>query len=391
MPILKKKRPEFRKRAYFSVSSEGLGHSSRALAIAREFNRDEIVIGSYSYAYDRIKAEGLNCFELEQELKLVGERGSFDVGKTIIKNRSWALNFNNLVNEEVRIIQETGASCVVADGRLIPVMAADKLGLPCVVITNQSAFYPFFKENSALVRIFGRSFDWIMKTWLSSTEEIIIPDFPPPYTVCLPNLSHNHKVMKRTCFTGPLVSWDYNEISPVVRKKPENPYVVVSLGGHNYRRPVFDSILEVAKILKDFQFDVFSSFQAEDIPENVNVIGFSKSLAPYIKSADIVITQAGHSTAMELLTLGKPSIIIPDNKQKEQENNADRMREFGVSSVITLDELNAEGLKKEILNIIRNKSFTKNAQKFSEMAIEIKGRKKAAGIIKDYAERLIRY
>ncbi len=39
-----------------------------------------------------------------------------------------------------------------------------------------------------------------------------------------------------------------------------------------------------------------------------------------MKAADLVVTQAGHSTAMELLTLGKPSVIIPDMKQREQEN-----------------------------------------------------------------------
>ncbi len=55
----------------------------------------------------------------------------------------------------MELIKESGASCVVADGRLVPVMAADKLSLPCIVITNQSAFYPFSSKDSALVRVFG--------------------------------------------------------------------------------------------------------------------------------------------------------------------------------------------------------------------------------------------
>jgi Glycosyl transferases, related to UDP-glucuronosyltransferase len=144
-----------KKKIYFSISSEGFGHSSRVLAIAREFELDEVLIGSYNYALEKIKNAGYPCVELQQELKLVGEKGVFDVGKTIFKNHAWALTFNQLVKQEMELIKESGASCVVADGRLVPVMAADKLSLPCIVITNQSAFYPFFAKDSALVRVFG--------------------------------------------------------------------------------------------------------------------------------------------------------------------------------------------------------------------------------------------
>ena len=39
-------------------------------------------------------------------------------------------------------------------------------------------------------------------------------------------------------------------------------------------------------------------------------------------AAQLIIAQAGHSTAMEILTLGKPALIIPIKGQIEQENNA---------------------------------------------------------------------
>ena len=54
--------------------------------------------------------------------------------------------------------------------------------------------------------------------YLSSNEEILIPDFEPPYTICLPNLSHNKKIMKRTRFVGPLVSFEYDKIIPAKKE-----------------------------------------------------------------------------------------------------------------------------------------------------------------------------
>lgn len=393
MPLLSRKKIQknpkllgLNSKIYFSISSEGFGHSSRILAIAREFEPKEVLIGSYNYALERIRNAGYPCIQLQQELKLVGEKGVFDVGKTIFKNHSWALTFNQLVKEEMAIINASGASCVVADGRLVPVMAADKLGLPCIVITNQSAFYPFFEKDSALIRVFGKSFDWIMKTWLSSAEEIIIPDFPPPYTVCLPNLSRNNKVMKRTRFVGPLVCWDKDEIVPVERSK--RPYIVVTLGGHLYRRPLFDVILKVAKLLPEIDFNIFTMFEADYVPPNVKLANIIPNLAQYLQAADLIITQAGHSTAMELLTLGKPSIIVPDLRQIEQENNASRMSELEVAKIIRYDELSIKKMCDTIKIMLADSSFAKNAEKFSLMASEIQGRKTAAKVLSDYASRL---
>lgn len=389
--IKNKRKLNLKHKIYFSISSEGLGHSSRVLAIAKEFQTNEILIGSYNYALDRINSFNLPTIKLKQELQLVGKKGAFDVGKTIIKNHAWALKFNKLIQEEVKAIKDSGASCVVADGRIAPVMAAEKLGLPCVVITNQSAFYPFFAKDSALIRVFGRSFDWIMKTWLSSTEEIIIPDFPPPYTICLPNLSRNIKVMKRTRFVGPLVSWDVDDVIPVEKPDINKPYVVVTLGGHSYRRPIFDTMLEVARIMPEVNFDIFTSFNADKLPDNVTVKGVVNNIANYMKAADIVITQAGHSTAMELLTLGKPSVIIPDLKQIEQENNASRMQELGVSKTVVYDELSCDRLMKDIKSMLSDSSYSQKAEAFSVLAKEIQGRQKAAAILRDYSSRLQKY
>ncbi|OGH98095.1 MAG: hypothetical protein A2104_05600 [Candidatus Melainabacteria bacterium GWF2_32_7] len=387
--IKKDKLVKLKDKIYLSISSEGLGHSSRALAIMREFSPEEIVVGSYNYAYERFKQTEYPCVELTQELKLIGDQGTFNVGKTIIKNHSWALTFNQLVKQEMALIQESGASCVVADGRLVPVIAADKLSLPCVVITNQSAFYPFFAKDSALVRVFGKSFDWIMKTWLSSAEEILIPDFPPPYTICFPNLSQNYKVKKRTRFVGPLVSWDREEIIPIEYPDKSKPYIVVTLGGHAYRRPILDNVIEVARILPDINFDIFTNFNVENLPDNVRIVGMVSSLAQYIKASDLVITQAGHSTAMELMTLGKASIVIPDFKQIEQENNAQRMSELEVSTVLKYDELSPDKLSKTINMMLNESKFSENAKKFADMAKEIQGRKVAAKVLREYSARML--
>jgi uncharacterized protein (TIGR00661 family) len=385
--------PQLRDKIYFSVSSEGYGHSSRALAIARQFKPGEILLASYSYALERIRSYEYPSVEVSQEVKFVGSEGHFDVGKTILNNPARALGLNQIVQEEMDIIKRHGITLVVADGRIAPVLASERLDIPCIVLTNQSAFYPFFERDSALVKLFGRSFEWVMKLWLSSAEEILIPDFSPPYTICLPNLSDNYQVKKRTRFVGPLVAWQADEITPIPRSGT-NPLVVASLGGHEYRRPLFDAIVEAARRMSSVDFIIISSFTAHNAPHNVQVHPFVKEAAPYFKAADLVITQAGHSTAMELLTLGKPSLIIPDSQQIEQENNARRMEELGVSLTMAYSELEDESqlaLRDNIQELLESPDFEIRNREFAAMAAEIHGSAQAARHLREFAHRLSAY
>ncbi len=385
--------PQLRDKIYFSVSSEGYGHSSRALAIARQFKPSEILLGSYGYALERIRAFEYPSVDISQEVKFIGSEGHFDVGKTILNNPGSALGLNQIVQEEMDIIKRHGITLVVADGRIAPVLAAERLDIPCLVLTNQSAFYPFFARDSALVKLFGRSFEWVMKLWLSSAEEILIPDFPPPYTVCLPNLSDNYQVKKRTRFIGPLVAWEAAEIIPIVRPT-EGHLIVVSLGGHEYRRPLFDAVLEVARQMPELHFIVIATFASLNAPSNVQIHSFVQLAAPYFKAADLVITQAGHSTAMELLTLGKPCLIVPDSNQIEQENNARRMVELGVALKIEYNELNSPNqqiFRTRIQQLLDDPAFGEHAGTMAAKAAEIHGAQKAAVHLQEFAHRLSAY
>ncbi len=393
LTIGKRKRafPEIRRRLYLSVSSEGYGHSSRALAIAGHFDDDEVLIGTYSYALERVEAFGYPCVAVPQEVKFIGAEGSFDVGKTIFHNQARALGFNQIVQDEMDIMKNYGISLVVADGRMAPVLAASRLDIPCVVVTNQSAFYPFFARDSALVQLFGRSFEWVMKFWLSSAEEIFIPDFPPPDTVCLPNLSANFQVKKRTRFVGPLVAWKASEIQPIARKSPDRPLVVVGLGGHSYRKPLFDAVLAMGRNTPDVDFELLTPFESSDLPQNVRINRAVKNAAAYFKAADLVVTQGGHSTAMELMTLGTPSLVVPDSNQIEQENNAQRLVELGVSEMVRYDELHRGLLKVKMDAMLETSNYRDRAQEFAAKALEIDGSRQAAEVLRDYASRLLAY
>lgn len=377
-------------RLYISLSSEGYGHSSRAMAIAKHCGELPLLLGTYGPALERLQRSGYPCVEITQEVRFVGKQGGFDVGQTVLKNQSKAITFPQLIQEEIDILQEHEVSCVVADGRMAPVLAAAKLKLPCVVLTNQSAFYPFFAKDSPLLKALGLSFEWLMKLWLSSAEEIFIPDFPPPNSVCLPNLSGKNEVKKRTRFVGPLVAWTPEELSPPEFDGDTRPSIAVSLGGHSYRQPLLEKVLQVARAFPDWRFDIITHLDsASPRPENVFLHQGKLNAAPYFKAAQLVITQAGHSTAMELLTLGKPCLVVPDTKQTEQENNASRLAELGVAKTLTYGEL--DRLASVLQEALHDESMKAAAERLAQQAAELQGAKRTADLLKAYAQRLTAY
>jgi UDP-N-acetylglucosamine--N-acetylmuramyl-(pentapeptide) pyrophosphoryl-undecaprenol N-acetylglucosamine transferase len=368
------------RRIFFSVCGEGYGHSSRDMALAKELTSSgcEVLMGSYGYVLDRIK-RSFNAVEIKKELEMVGKEGIFDLKATISKSAGSALHFSKTISHETKIIKDFETDCIVADVRASAVLAASRLGIPCIIISNQTSLEHFFKSNAIFLRFFGNGIELMMEWMMALADEILIPDFPPPYTVCNNTLTKNRHVMNKQHFIGPVVSM--NVINQIQLDMPEQPFILTILGGHSFRFPIFNSILKVADRFPDFTFIILTQFKSSKIPKNVKILGFVEDILSYMSATRLIITQAGHTTAMEILTLGKPALIIPDKGQIEQEINAARMKELGVCETLYYTSLDTESLFKKINILLNDSRFREKAKKYSAMAKKIEGCKKGADII----------
>ena len=414
------RRKQIKHRIYFSVNGEGYGHSSRVLAIARQLHPDEVVLGSYGYALKRFENTSFRTVEISPEISFVGKDGSFDIGLTILKNSSWPVAINQLIKEEIKIIQNYGITCVIADSRSAPVFAAHKLGIPCILLTNQTTFAPFFEAelNDLEDSLIEKSFkDWlragtkavltnatepfflkVVKDWLKATDEIFIPDLPPPYSLCLPLLCNENFVKKKQRFLGPLLPWSWKSLTQLDDKSflPPAYYgfkkkIICTLGGHKYRKPLFDVMPLLAEQMPEVLFIVLSDFKSDIVLPNLYLAGFADNPAKYYLNADLVVTQAGHSTAMELITLGVPMLVVPDSAQVEQESNAKRLCELGVASMLSYKDLNVETLSVEVRYMLNEQTFSDAANKMSKIARSYLAEEEAVRVIRDYSMRMQAY
>lgn len=375
-------------RIFFSVCGEGYGHSSRDMALAKALTSagGEVLMGSYGYVLDRLK-KSYDAVEIKKEIEMVGKEGIFDLKATISQSSSSAFRFSKIISHEKKIIEKFKATCVVADGRGAAVFAAFKLGLPCIIISNQTSLEPFFKESTYFLRFISMAVELTLKTTMAFAEEVLIPDFPLPYTVCLNNLSKSRHIIKKQRFIGPVVSANFHSPETNCPLDISSPFVLILLGGHSFRLPIFKSILKIADKFPYLNFLIFTQFKSCNIPKNVKVMGFTEDISSYMQAAELIVTQAGHSTAMEILTLGKPALIIPDKGQIEQENNAARMVKLGVCETLDYASLDAESLYEKINILLNDSRFGEKAKQYSELAKKMKGYKKGADIILELSNR----
>jgi uncharacterized protein (TIGR00661 family) len=365
---------------YFSICAEGYGHSSRCLAVAEELQKKgaEILIGSYSYARERCAEAGYNTIEIPREIEMSGENGSFNMTETLKRSLRPAIKFPKIINIEKQIIEEFNADCVVADGRGAAIFAAKKLGIPAITIANQTTLKPFFKHP--LHKIPGSIAEKILRKTLMHSAAILIPDLPPPHTVCKYTLSREEDITTRQHYTGPLVKKTHIQPAPTPK-----PLILTLLGGHPYRKPIFHAITRTAKQLDSLHFLISSKFTTSKPPSNLTVKNFLPDITPYLLAADLVVTQAGHSTAMELITYGKPSILIPDAGQIEQESNAKAMKELRAAETLNYQQL--DQLPQTITRILKTPQYRQSAEKLSSCSARLQGIRHASAIIINTASK----
>ncbi len=319
------------------ICGEGLGHTSRCLALGKEFLAagHEVCFGAYGYSKEMIERAGYKASEIPSEVKLVGEAGALDLKGSV----EATLKNTKLLGgpKFLKFIKTTAPTVIVSDSYYLGALIGITRKIPVYIIINQSNMEEFFKDRGVPLRILGKMTKKFYNQIFEKVDKIIIPDFPLPYTVCKKNLSLTTKLGEKLFFSGPLLKNKYEEIEELPLKKP---HIVSLIGGFGYREPIFRKVLETAKLDPSIHYTLISGPSLDpskitDLPENVELLKFIKDTYPYLKSSDAVIAPGGHSTMMEALSFGTPVLSFPDKGHSEQENNAAVIDEEGYGRMLS--------------------------------------------------------
>ncbi|MBI4399787.1 hypothetical protein HY570_03475 [Candidatus Micrarchaeota archaeon] len=393
-------------KVFISACGEGFGHTSRMMALYKEFqNRGyETTVACYGSSLKRLQSFGLNTFETSPEARMVGEQGRFDLARSILATSRNPTDILKAYIRERNFIKSSGIDIVISDSRLSTVLAGTHSGKSTFLVSNQTSHSRTVEEGEKKlhgesllslgqinVKVLSKLLDVPLSLPFSYCDAVLIPDFKPPNTVCLSSLSRDVHIKKKTYITGPMSLLLYKKVEPA-GWKTDKVKVLVTMGGQRFREGVLQKLSEKLRSLKSFEFIISSIFATEDIDMgNVKIRKYLPDVLPYMKSADMLVLPAGHSSIMESIILAKPSILIPDSNQFEQIDNALRYRELGLGEFVTLDKLNQIQAKLRRLD----ENYSKYKGRLERLARKARngenGAKNAVEMIRDFYNRVNEY
>jgi uncharacterized protein (TIGR00661 family) len=356
------------------VCGEGLGHTSRCLALGKEFqnSRHEVCFGAYGYSKEMVETAGYKTYEIPSEIKLVGKAGGLDFTGSI----EATLKSADLLGgpKLFKLIRDISPDVIISDSYYLGTLAAFTLRIPVYLILNQSNMEEFFKNRGVSLRILGEMTKIFYKEVFEKVNKIIIPDYPLPYTVCKKNLKFDSRLQDRIVYSGPLVGEKYEDVKEIPLEKP---HIISLIGGFGYREPIFRKVIETAQLDQTINYTLISgpSFdpsKLSEIPGNVQILKFVENTFPYLKGSEAVIAPGGHSTMMEALSFGIPILSFPDKGHTEQQNNAEAIEEEGYGRMLSYSTP-PEVILECIREVLEDKEYRTRTERLRRLARELNG------------------
>jgi len=362
-------------RVYFAPCGIGLGHVGRNTPIANKLREKnaQIIFSTYTDGIGYIQQEQLPLLKAPPIGFQVKPDGTIDFRLTTVKPGPFmsVYTFLKQVNFEISGMENFKPDVVVSDSRASPLIAARLLQLPRICILNQ--FQVIIPRKKRLLHL-AKFADYgtltlIGKVWTSQT--VLIPDFPPPYTIGAGNLNIPKAYSKRVKLIGPILPVNPNslprqeELRQRLKLSQDKPTIFVPISGPPMERAFLTETLK--RILLGFptEFEVIISLghpNTENKPlhhNNVTIYDWIPNRFEYLKACDIAIARAGHGTLTQCMCYGRPIILIPTPSHTEQLNNAKQAANLGIAKVIQQEKISKEKLVATVMQILEDGTLQK--------------------------------
>jgi len=392
-----------RLRVLFSPCGLGLGHAGRCAPIARELEKGgaEVLFSTYRDGVPYIEREGFPVAEVPPIGFTVKPDGTVDFRQSLINPGPFFTSFTVMrqVDAEIGVMRAFKPDVVVSDTRVSPLIAAMLLEIPRVSILNQ--FQIIIPRRSRFLRLAklvdAGALAVVGKVWTSGTH-VLIPDFPPPYTLSAGNLQIPISYQRRVKLTGPILPVRPEELPSQrrLRKKlglgEDKPLIFAPISGPLKERAYFTEVLQ--KIFLEFPEDHqivmslgYPNSTTDPIQKgNLTIYGWTPNRFEYLKACDLVIARAGHGTLAQSICYGKPLILVPTPNHTEQLNNAKRAVELGIAKTIEQENLSKETLLATVQGMLENRQFQEKAREIQKDVLKLNALETAIQIITEAAE-----
>ena len=152
---------------------------------------------------------------------------------------------------------------------------------------------------------------------------------------------------------------------------PDQPLILVSVGGGRFGHNLLECVTNTAPLLKDkipHHIQVFTGPFCPDTvfqklqtitkeQDNITVERYTTNLLNYMQQADLSIGMSGYNTTMNILSTGIRAMMMAfqGNNDKEQETRVKKLDDIGRVKMIYPQDLQPEKFAQQITNYLQQK------------------------------------
>lgn len=384
---------------YSAVFGSGLGHVTRVYEIAERLKATDDCAFEYSTfdeAYDFLKKYDQPVSYAPSVAVRWNFAGGVSGSSTIVGGPRSLANFVGQVSFERKKISRFNPRVVLSDSRLSAVIASKSLLYPVVTILNQIRilFPPRFRKgrfSSALERLEAD----ILGLYWSLSNEILVPDLPPPFTISEANVSHV-SIANKIHFTGfmtPKFDIPSDRLAKIKSslQLDSRPVIFIQISGPNatkgsFIRPAIESTFFLSK-----KYNVIVSKglpSGSTVPSKLANGAWVYDWCP-IKDelfllSQVLVTRSGHTTLSQCINAGKPSVVVPIFNHSEQIWNAKKFSRLGLGIEILSEDLTATRLESAVEDCMEDTTYRDNMEKLRQISSKFDGIEAAANIVRGF-------
>ena len=389
------------RRLYFAVFGSGLGHVSRILEVAGRLRREgdecRYSCSDQALSYLRMNGEAANVLQCPSLDVKWTEEGSFS-SKDFIPRFPFMLNaFFRQLEFERENIAKFNPKVVVSDSRLSPVLAARAGSYPVITMLNQfKVSFPPRYSGKGVGRVYERFAGDVLGLLWSLSDEVLMTDLPPPYTIGEANLDGTDvsRIVRYVGFTSPTTAPGEERLTRAKRalELDERPLVFVQISGPDATKKRFvDTVLTASeKLAKSYNIVVSMGYPGgSGEPRRLSNGSWLFDWCP-IKDelfmlSSLVVARAGHRTIGQCIDAGKPAVLVPIHNHSEQIGNASKFGRLGLGIDIRSEKLTVERLVESVETCLTDPRFASSMDKVRSVSKKYNGIETCAQIVESYS------
>ncbi|HYC26604.1 MAG TPA: glycosyltransferase [Nitrososphaerales archaeon] len=387
-------------RVYFAVFGSGLGHSARILDLA---DRLRAPGDEFRFSTSGQQALGFLSSHVGKEAVVVSphldvewtEDGGFSSAQFLPRFRRMVSAFGSQVSFEEGSMAKFDPKVVVSDSRLSAVIAGKAKSYPVVTMLNQFkvALPPRFRNRVGLFyeRIAGNSLGLL---W-SLSDEVLMTDLPPPYTIGEVNLEGTNvsNVVKFVGFTSPRSEVTQEKLERAKRMLgiDGRPLVFCQISGPEATKGRFvETLVQTMEKLAATCNVVISrgnprgSSEPRRMASGAWVFDWCPIRDELFQLSSLIVARAGHRTIGQCIDSGKPAVVIPIRNHSEQLGNAKKFEKLGLGVQIRSEKLTPQKLLDSMQDCLSDPKYQSRVDAVRKISKKYDGLEGCAEVVRAY-------